>query len=778
MEKKYERILQIILISIIVFTPFPFGSVKPWAITLIELASLILGLFWFFKLLARGRIEFISTPLNLLIIFWLGFTLFQLFTSTSYFEATRTEFFKFLSYSTIILVFINNIHRKSQMEKIITSLIVVGFTISLLGIIQDLTWNGKLFWIFPLTHRVRVFGPYINKDHFAGYIVMLIPLAIGYLFSLRGGNRVSMKWFSVLAIMFMLAGLFLSQSRGGVISLFLSLVVMVLVLSRMESARIEKQLPFLFALVLFIALAWFFSGSFAQKMHLSNDPSWKARLWAWKGTIKIVKDFPLLGTGLGTFMHVFPKYRLPETKLFFTHAHNDFLELLSEVGVVGFVLVSIFWLLFLSKTLRLLFSRRDTWAIYLTTGGLSSLLAIFIFSFSDFNLHIPANAVLFSITIGIVATVVNLRPSLAETATFFEKISITLNQKVRMALYPLSIAGFIILSTFVTKPFLAERNLQLSQKTKSAKEKIEYLKKSISLQPKDGRYHYSLAQFYGEKGDWLLALQCFKQATVLNPNSSQYYEGLAWAYAHLGREKETIECLKKSIQLEPNNPYRHRNLALFYLYYQAKKGPPDRYLQNAIFEYKNTILLQPSFTQEALEKFSQFIKDYHELKAIIPDTPEAHFELSKYLKARNREESNLELQKAIEGWQSQLLTASNSNQVEIYKNIAGAYINSERYLLAITQYEKALTIAPRDAWTYYRLGTLYETMAERDKAIDSFRKAISIDPEHSWSYYRLAKIYESQGDSIKSLLMWNAILNIRNGDPDAERIARRELKKY
>jgi len=172
------------------------------------------------------------------------------------------------------------------------------------------------------------------------------------------------------------------------------------------------------------------------------------------------------------------------------------------------------------------------------------------------------------------------------------------------------------------------------------------------------------------------------------------------------------------------------------------------------------------------------IKDYRQLKSVIPDTPGAHLELSKYLKNKNREESNLELQKAIEGWQSQLLTASNSQRVEIYKNLASADIDSGQYLIALTQYEKALAIAPRDAWLYYQIGTLYEEMGDKNKAIDSFKKAISFDHGHSWSYYKLAKIYESQSDSIKSVLMWNAILKIRNGDPDAERIARRELRKY
>ncbi|MFQ5866767.1 MAG: O-antigen ligase family protein [bacterium] len=780
MERVCQRVVEGVLISIIIFTPFAFGSVQPWAITVIEVAALVLGLLWFFKFLIQGKIEFVKTPLNLLIIFWLGFILFQLSTTTSYFQATKTEFFKSFSYCMILLVFINNIQKKTQVQRIIITLIVVGSIISFFGIIQELTWNGKLFWFYPLSHRGRAFGPYVNGNHFAGYIGMLIPLSIGYLLSLKRKYSLSFKVLIILAVLFMFAALFSSRSRAGIVSLLLSLVFMGFLLVRLKSAKIEKQLPFVFVVLMLIGLAWFGSTRIVDRFSLLNDPSWKARLWVWRGTIEIIKDSPFLGTGLGTFAHIFPQYRLPQTKSFFNYAHNDFLQLLSEGGIFGFLLISIFLFFFLRKTIRLLFSRRDTWAINLTVGGLSSLFSIFIFSLYDFNLHIPANAVLLCIIIGLIITVINLRPKLGESATLLHKASLPLNPKIRIALYPLGIVTFITVSILVIKPFLAERNFQLSLKAKSSKEKIEYLKRSIELEPNDARYHYSLARVYGEKeGDWIVALKHFRQAASLNLNSGRYYQGVGLAYAHLGREEETIRYLRKAVELEPNNPYRHRNLALFYLYYQTKIGSPDRYLQDAVFEYKKAILLEPSFTREVLENLSELVKDYHQLRSIIPDTPPAHWELSKYLKTKGKDkESKQEFQKAIQSWQSQLLTASNSQAVEIHKHLASAYIDSKQYALALVQYQKALKIDPSDAWAYYLAGTLYERIGKENKAIDFLKKAIFFDPRHSWAYYNLAKIYESQDDCIRSRSMWNAILKIRNGDPDAKRIAKRELRKY
>jgi O-antigen ligase/tetratricopeptide (TPR) repeat protein len=627
MERLCQKVLEGILISIIIFTPFPFGSVQPWAIAVIEVAALVLAFFWFFKFLAQGEIEFVKTPLNLLIIFWLGFILFQLFTTTSYFQATKTEFFKSLSYCMILLVFINNIQRKIQIQKIITTLIVVGSILSLFAIIQDLTWNGKIFWLIPLTHRGRAFGPYVNASAFAGYIGMLIPLSIGYLFSLNRKYGLSFKLLLILAILFMFTAVFLSLSRGGIVSSLSSLVFMGFLLVILRSVKVEKILLFALIVLALTGVAWFGLERVRDRFSLLNEQSWEARLWAWKGTIGIIKDYPILGAGLGTFAHIFPKYKLPQTKRFFNYAHNDYLQLLSEGGVVGFVITFVFLFFFLRKTIRLLFSRRDTWVINLTIGGLSSLFVIFIFSFSDFNLHIPANAVLLCIIIGLITTVVNLRPKLGESVTLFQKKTLSLNPKIRIALYPLGIISFMTLSILVIKPFLAERNFGFSLKAKSSKGKIEYLKRSIELQPSDARYYYSLAQLYGEKeGDWILALNHFRQATSLNPNSAQYYQGLGLAYAHLGREQETIRYLKKATQLEPNNPSPHRAYAICLLNHSSKEN-----IKKAVEEYRRAVELEPKFADEAIAKYSKYQKNYEKLIDILPGTEESDSTFLKFL---------------------------------------------------------------------------------------------------------------------------------------------------
>lgn len=691
MEKLCQKILEALLISIIIFTPLPFGSVQPWAVAIIEVAALVLALFWLFKFLARGKIEFVKTPLNYLIIFWLGFILFQLFTTTSYFQATKTEFFKSLSYCIILLVVINNIQKKIQIQKIITTLIVVGFIVSFFGIIQELTWNGKIFWLIPLTHGGRAFGPYVNASAFAGYIGMLIPLTIGYLFSLNRKYSLSFKSFLILAILVMFAAVFLSLSQGGIVSLLLSLVFMGFLLVRMKSAKIEKQLHFVFVVLMLIGLAWFGSSRIGDRFSLLNDSSWKTRVWAWKGTIGIIKDYPLLGAGLGTFAHIFPKYRLPQIKSFFNYAHNDYLQLLSEGGLLAFIVISIFLFFFFRKTIRLLFSRRDTWAINLAIGGLASLFSIFIFSFSDFNLHIPANAVLLCIIIGLITTVVNLRPRLGESATLFQKRTFSLNPKARIALYPLGIITFIILAILVIKPCLAERNFRLSLKAKSAKEKIGYLKKSIELQPNDAQYHYILAKIYGEKeGNWILALKHFRQAVSLNLKRGRYYQGLGLAYAHLGRGEEAIRYLKMATQLEPNNPYRYRTYAICLFNYPTKEN-----VKEGVGGYRKAIELEPRFADEAIARYSKYQKNYEELIDILPGTEESDCKVLKFL----MKEKGLKF--AIDFAEKSLKTYQDNADMHFWIADRSFYDKNFPWEFTEEHYRIAFENAPENA--YYRM---------------------------------------------------------------------------
>jgi O-antigen ligase len=127
----------------------------------------------------------------------------------------------------------------------------------------------------------------------------------------------------------------------------------------------------------------------------------KGRPLLWKDTCNLIKDFPTLGTGLGTYEYAFPKYKTIRTQKLYDHTHNDYLELMSDTGFTGFFIVVAGATYYLFMITRLWFQRRNHFVRGITIGCLGGIAYIILHSLTDFNLHIPANALHLSIITGI-----------------------------------------------------------------------------------------------------------------------------------------------------------------------------------------------------------------------------------------------------------------------------------------------------------------------------------------------------------------------------------------
>ena len=200
-----RRLIEWGIIFLIVFTPLAFGTVHLRPITLMEVIVLLLTLIWLIKLAVQFKI--VKTPLNLPLIIFLFLIVFQilplpfsvikclspntcvLYTTYSgsltcgflsiYSHATKIEIFKFLTYVCLFLLVANNIKEKRQIEHLAITIITVGFFMAILGIIQGI--SHKNVWFPQLTQAGHSFGPYVNKNHFAGYMEICIPLSLGCL---------------------------------------------------------------------------------------------------------------------------------------------------------------------------------------------------------------------------------------------------------------------------------------------------------------------------------------------------------------------------------------------------------------------------------------------------------------------------------------------------------------------------------------------------------------------------------------------------------------------
>ncbi|MDA8088291.1 MAG: O-antigen ligase family protein [Nitrospiraceae bacterium] len=272
-----------------------------------------------------------------------------------------------------------------------------GFILALFGIIQHVAGNGKLYWLRPLSHGGNPFGPFVDRDHFAGYINMLIPLSLAVSLASR---KIEKKMLFAFFSLIMTFSVFLTLSRGGVMAFISGLAVFsILVVPRSKRNGSKWQSVILITFAMSLASFVLYAGVSPLVERFSADGiSDGQRILAWKGTLAAFRDFPIFGTGLGTFRYVFTFYQPPGLHHYWSHAHNDYLELLLEEGAAGFLTGAVF----IFTVLRQVFKRAwEGKQAYLQAGFASSLVTIGVHSLVDFNLHIPSNSILFFMVLGL-----------------------------------------------------------------------------------------------------------------------------------------------------------------------------------------------------------------------------------------------------------------------------------------------------------------------------------------------------------------------------------------
>jgi O-antigen ligase len=161
-------------------------------------------------------------------------------------------------------------------------------------------------------------------------------------------------------------------------------------------------------LIAFSFLIWVGHDTIFDRLSDPSSPT-STRVNLYLDTLNIPNDFPVFGTGFGTFQYIYRKYKTVDDQFLYEHAHNDYLEILSDLGLIGFLIVLVGIVLFLRKILLRWIERRDPYAKWITLGGVCGVFAILGHSLVDFNLHIPANALFLSIILGLIFNAVHLR---------------------------------------------------------------------------------------------------------------------------------------------------------------------------------------------------------------------------------------------------------------------------------------------------------------------------------------------------------------------------------
>jgi O-antigen ligase len=285
-----------------------------------------------------------------------------------------------------------------------------GFLVSFFAILQHLTSNGKLYWFREIRSGGLPFGPYVNRNHFAGFAELILPLA---LVPLVLGRVRRERWpvvglFAVLPV----GALLLSASRGGIVSFGaeLGVLAMVMILRRTIGKQLLAGAAIL--LVALLLVSWLGLGQILQRLSTvqSLEVTAGKRASMRADTWRIFLDHPLAGTGLGTLQIVYPPYETLYDGKIVNHAHNDYLEALAETGFAGGLCCAWFIGVLLAESAKRLRQLSNSFAGALQLSGFVACSGFLVHSLVDFNLHIPANALLFFLMAHLATTEIQQAP--------------------------------------------------------------------------------------------------------------------------------------------------------------------------------------------------------------------------------------------------------------------------------------------------------------------------------------------------------------------------------
>jgi O-antigen ligase len=400
--------------GLLMFGPLAFGAVEPWSTFILETGSALLTLFWLRKQWLDGELTIQWNPLflpmagfGLLILLQIGLG------ATAYRHDTVSGALLYCAYAMLCFLAGQTLLRSSQARKIAVILALYGFAIAAFALLQGIAPNGKLYWVRHLSMGGAIYGPYVNHNHYAGLMELLVPIPLVLSLTRLASDKERLAAGTAAAIM--VATVFLSSSRGGMIAIFVELVIVTVLLLRQRVALLREKKKIrmavsmaAFAVVLVSLLTWLGGSDLMSRVssistETHTELSGGMRLSIDRDAFRMFRSKPVLGWGLRTFPVVYPQFRSFYTNFFVNEAHNDYLQLLCEMGLLGFGTMVWFQIVLYRAALRKIGNWTSDVSSAVTLACTLGITGILVHSLLDFNLQIPANAALFYVLCTIAA---------------------------------------------------------------------------------------------------------------------------------------------------------------------------------------------------------------------------------------------------------------------------------------------------------------------------------------------------------------------------------------
>ncbi len=777
------------LLSLLFSAPLLFGTVEFWSLAFMEVVSFFLLFLWFLLSLRRDepRISFVIPPLFPAIVALLGLAAVQVvplppslvkliapqtyriyhevisiegglpwLTLSLYPHATILEVVRMLSYFSVYFLTIQLVRDRESMGRMAGFAILTGSVVSLIGIFQVIFWNGRLLWLRELTQGGTPFGSYVNRNHFAGLMEMLVPVSMGMLihflpvtssghrlrdafsdfFTHRKVNKVVLD---LAALVVMITALFLSLSRGGIVGLCISMLFFGVMLATRNSTRRKGLTIVAVFLLVLVTVGWFGWKPVIDRFERirNADTSSEYRVHNWKDSWEIIKEFPVFGTGLGTYEHIYPRYKTIPAQEKWEHAHNDYVEGAVELGVPGLATGLFILGAFHLRVFVVLRKRKSLYCRLLAIGGMSGVTAIAVHSLTDFNLHVGANALYLSFLMGFTIAVAHTRVNEGEGVTLLKRKEVLLPLPTRRLILTVVLAFCIILSAI---PLLnASAEVYYSIAGGPLKEKLaldtrrEMLSKARLLSPLDARLPFAegtIDYFLERRAD---AVRNLGRAVSLNPLNGEYLQMYGIAFDNIGDTGAARKYLDLAMRSDPTSAWMRKNYSLW-LFSKGEK-------EAATEQMRKAIAFDPANTRRYITALILSRLTAEEIRQIIPENP-----VSLYLYGRYREEAG-DTEGALAVYLEALSVMKRQGMIrtEVYERITRIYEMGGFLEQALAFYEEGVRNSPSDGSLRLNLARLYERLDIPYRAKEEYEKVLTLHPGNEYAQGRLKEIRKRLG---------------------------------
>jgi O-antigen ligase len=448
-----ERAALALFLALLVWAPFPLGSNRPWAWTLLELGLFLATALWTVGWMRRrhGSLQLLraARPAFWLLGLWLAWLALQCIPlpaglvralspqaaalhalAAPYYvpsdssgwitlsvdpNASLVFWLKSCAYACAFFLTLALAHTRERAQLIAYTLVLSGLAQAVYGGLMHMAGSNVEIFGTMIYHNWSARGGFVNRNHLAGFLEITLAMGIGLMVgSLRETGQRNWRQFwrdmAALALsaraplrLFLVAmviGLVMTRSRMGNTAFFASLLVagtVALALSRRATRSTVILIVSLIAIDIFIVGSWFgveqtmqrIGETTAQEVTERGDPSAQA--------LALARDYPVFGSGGGSFYTAFTRYRGPDVKAYFDYAHNDYIQFLAETGIVGLALAISLPAFALVLAVLALARRHDPLARGFAFAVLMGVCSLAIHSAVDFNLQIPANALAFMV---------------------------------------------------------------------------------------------------------------------------------------------------------------------------------------------------------------------------------------------------------------------------------------------------------------------------------------------------------------------------------------------